>query len=99
MSAAKTVTATFAPITYALTVTKAGTGTGTVTSSPAGISCGADCSQAYASGDRRHPDGRAGDGLDVHRLERRLHRHRRLLGDDERGQDRHRHLRPHQPTR
>jgi hypothetical protein len=33
-----------------LTVTKQGTGTGTVTSSPAGITCGADCSEAYASG-------------------------------------------------
>ncbi len=30
-----------------LTVTKAGTGSGTVTSAPAGISCGADCSQSY----------------------------------------------------
>jgi hypothetical protein len=36
--------------TYTLTVTKTGTGSGTVTSSPAGISCGTDCSQAYASG-------------------------------------------------
>ncbi|MBI3898341.1 MAG: InlB B-repeat-containing protein [Gammaproteobacteria bacterium] len=34
--------------TYTLTV--AVTGTGTVTSSPAGISCGTDCSEAYASG-------------------------------------------------
>jgi len=33
-----------------LTVTKAGAGSGTVTSSPVGIDCGADCSQAYASG-------------------------------------------------
>jgi len=36
--------------TYTLTVTKAGTGTGTVTSSPAGINCGADCSQSYNEG-------------------------------------------------
>ena len=50
MSAARAVTATFNPVpTYTLTVSKTGTGTGTVTSSPAGISCGADCSQAYAS--------------------------------------------------
>jgi len=49
MSAAKAVTATFTltPVQYTLTVTKAGTGTGTVTSSPAGISCGTDCSEAY----------------------------------------------------
>ena len=36
--------------TYALTVSKSGTGSGTVTSSPAGISCGSDCSESYASG-------------------------------------------------
>ncbi len=36
--------------TYALTVSKSGTGSGTVTSSPAGISCGADCAESYASG-------------------------------------------------
>ena len=35
---------------YTLTVAKAGTGSGTVTSSPAGISCGADCSEPYNSG-------------------------------------------------
>jgi hypothetical protein len=33
-----------------LTVTKAGTGGGTVTSAPTGISCGSDCTQAYQSG-------------------------------------------------
>jgi hypothetical protein len=47
MDAAKSVTATFTLQTFALTVTKDGTGTGTVTSSPAGINCGADCSEAY----------------------------------------------------
>ncbi len=35
---------------YNLAVAKAGTGTGTVTSSPTGVSCGTDCSQSYASG-------------------------------------------------
>ena len=50
MSAAKSVTATFGPDPNTLTVTKAGTGSGTVTSSPAGISCGADCSQPYNPG-------------------------------------------------
>ena len=52
MNAAKSVTATFtlSSVTYTLTVAKAGTGTGTVTSSPAGISCGADCSEPYNSG-------------------------------------------------
>ncbi len=49
MNASKTCTANFNP-TFTLTVTKAGAGTGTVTSSPAGINCGADCSEPYASG-------------------------------------------------
>ncbi len=96
MSAAKSVTATFNlnPVTYTLTVAKAGTGSGTVTSSPAGISCGADCSEPYNSGtvvtltQRRHRR------LDLRRLERRLHRNRRLLGHHERRQVRHRHLQP-----
>jgi hypothetical protein len=51
VDAAKSVTAQFdifvAP-TFALNVTKAGTGTGTVTSAPAGINCGADCSENFA---------------------------------------------------
>ena len=48
MDAARSVTATFAPQAFALAVSKAGTGSGTVTSVPAGISCGADCSESYA---------------------------------------------------
>jgi hypothetical protein len=39
-----------APPTFALTVGKAGSGSGTVTSSPAGINCGSDCGESYASG-------------------------------------------------
>jgi len=35
---------------YTLTVTKAGSGSGTVTSSPAGINCGSDCSEPYNQG-------------------------------------------------
>jgi hypothetical protein len=38
------------PTTYPLTVIKTGTGTGTVTSNPAGINCGTDCSESYNSG-------------------------------------------------
>ncbi|HLC15311.1 MAG TPA: hypothetical protein VJL89_03685 [Thermodesulfovibrionia bacterium] len=49
MSAAKSVNATFNILKYNLTVTKAGTGSGTVTSNPAGISCGTDCTEAYNS--------------------------------------------------
>jgi hypothetical protein len=33
-----------------LSVVRAGTGTGTVTSAPAGISCGTDCAESYPSG-------------------------------------------------
>lgn len=51
MSANSTVTATFSLVPPpTLAVTKSGTGSGTVTSSPAGINCGVDCSEAYASG-------------------------------------------------
>jgi uncharacterized repeat protein (TIGR02543 family) len=50
MNAAKSVKAIFKPITYKLTVTKAGTGAGTVTSSPPGISCGTTCSHLFNSG-------------------------------------------------
>jgi surface protein len=49
MDGAKSVTATFSRL-YPLTVTKAGTGTGTVSSSPAGIACGESCEASFASG-------------------------------------------------
>ena len=44
------VTATFSIRRYTLTLTKAGGGTGSVTSDPAGISCGADCQEVYDIG-------------------------------------------------
>lgn len=47
---AASATATFNRINYTLTVTKAGTGSGTVTSNPSGINCGATCSASYPSG-------------------------------------------------
>src|SRR5437867_2445063 len=47
MDAAKSVTATFT-LKPVLTVAIYGTGTGTVTSAPAGINCGGDCSEAYS---------------------------------------------------
>lgn len=50
MDSAKSVVATFNPATRALTVNKAGTGTGAVTSSPSGINCGADCTEDYPQG-------------------------------------------------
>ncbi len=43
MTSAKNVTATFNLVRRALTVTKAGSGSGTVSSSPAAIDCGATC--------------------------------------------------------
>ena len=43
------VTAAFAS-NFNLTVSKTGTGAGTVTSSPAGITCGSDCSESYQQG-------------------------------------------------
>src|SRR5205807_1153641 len=50
MSAARSVTATFTLQTFTLSVGKTGTGSGTVTSNPAGITCGATCSASYTSG-------------------------------------------------
>ena len=50
MSAAQSVTATFNTGTNPLTVNLAGTGTGTVTSSPAGINCPGTCSAAFQAG-------------------------------------------------
>ena len=48
-SGVKWVTASFTAqsSTYNLSVTKSGTGSGTITSSPTGISCGTVCSKAY----------------------------------------------------
>ncbi len=53
MSAARAVNAEFAvvpPGSFNLLVTKSGTGGGTVTSSPAGINCGTDCSETLVDG-------------------------------------------------
>ncbi|CAK0761782.1 hypothetical protein CCP3SC15_270010 [Gammaproteobacteria bacterium] len=49
MNAAQTITATFTRVTYSLTVNKSGAGGGTVTSSPAGINCGAGCATSVRS--------------------------------------------------
>ena len=50
MSGPRQVGAAFVPATYLLSVTETGTGSGSVVSFPAGIGCGADCSEAYPSG-------------------------------------------------
>ncbi len=50
MSAARSVTPTFTLDQYTLSVNKTGTGSGTVSSNPAGIDCGGDCSNEYDYG-------------------------------------------------
>ena len=50
VNAARSVTATFNPVSRALRVFKSGGGSGTVTSAPAGISCGSDCYERYSDG-------------------------------------------------
>jgi subtilase family serine protease len=50
MTSGKTCTATFNVQRFTLSVTKTGTGSGTVSSAPTGITCGADCSELYNSG-------------------------------------------------
>ena len=54
MSQARSVTAELSspapPATFSLSVSKAGAGTGSVTSTPAGIDCGATCSASYDDG-------------------------------------------------
>jgi hypothetical protein len=49
MDQARSVTATFAAA-HTLTVSRAGNGAGSVSSSPSGINCGATCSAQYANG-------------------------------------------------
>jgi len=44
------ITATFERQTFDITVTKAGSGDGTVTSNPAGITCDSDCTENFNSG-------------------------------------------------
>jgi hypothetical protein len=50
MNQARSVTANYSLDTFGLTVSKDGTGSGSVTSSPAGIDCGATCSNTFDYG-------------------------------------------------
>jgi PKD repeat protein len=50
MDRARSVTATFAPKAFGVTVSKAGSGSGSVSSSPAGIACGSDCQTSFDNG-------------------------------------------------
>ncbi|MGZ8567604.1 MAG: InlB B-repeat-containing protein, partial [Actinomycetota bacterium] len=63
MDGAKNVTATFTtdPV---LSVSRAGTGTGVVSSSPSGINCGSDCNQPYPAGTTVTLSATAGTGSD-----------------------------------
>ncbi|MBI5192349.1 MAG: choice-of-anchor D domain-containing protein [Nitrospirae bacterium] len=50
METNKSVTANFVINAYTLTISKNGTGSGTVASNPVGIDCGIDCSEVYNHG-------------------------------------------------
>lgn len=50
MNTASSVTASFTTNSYQLTASKTGSGNGTITSSPASISCGATCSANFMAG-------------------------------------------------
>jgi hypothetical protein len=50
VNGATLVTATFTLRQYTLTVNKAGLGSGSVTSTPTGINCGATCAAQYDAG-------------------------------------------------
>ncbi len=49
LNAATTVHATFVPV-YTLTLSRAGSGSGSITSSPAGINCGVTCHAQFSTG-------------------------------------------------
>jgi PKD repeat protein len=50
MDGARSVTATFVPGSFAMTVSKQGTGSGQVSSSPVGIGCGSGCQAGFDAG-------------------------------------------------
>jgi hypothetical protein len=50
MNQAHSVTATFAPNAFNLTISKQGTGAGQVSSNPSGINCGGTCQASFANG-------------------------------------------------
>ena len=101
MSAAQSVTATFTldPVFHALTVSKMGTGSGTVTSDPAGINCGATCAASYLADTVVTLTASRGRRVELYGVERRLQRHGRVRRHDERGAVGHGdlHARPRLP--
>jgi hypothetical protein len=52
MSSARQVTATYNKAVYTLSISKAGNGSGPVTSNPAGITCGSTCTAGFTAGTR-----------------------------------------------
>ena len=68
-------TATFTLVSHTLTVTGPARAAGTVTSSPAGINCGATCTAQFTHGTMVTLDGHGGGRLELQRLGRRLQRH------------------------
>ena len=83
VTANHTISASFTANTYTLSATNAGTGTGTITSSPAGISCGSVCSYALQFRHCCNPYCHTRCKLNLCRLVRGMLRHRDVFGDDE----------------
>ncbi len=92
VDAAKSVTATFTLPTFALTVAKAGTGAGTVTSASRGNQLRSHLYRQLLERNRGHADGDTDRSIDLHRLERSVQRHRQLCRHRGRRQVGHRHL-------
>ena len=82
-----------APVKHAFTVTRAGAGSGAVTSNPGGIDCGATCAAQFEEGTAVVLGG-ARAGLHVRRLVGRVLRHRRLRPDRGWSEGGHRDVQP-----
>ena len=86
MNANITCTAVFNLIsTYTLSVSRVGTGTGTVTSSPTGINCGSTCTTTLNSGTDVTLIATSCFGFDIRRLVRQLHDGRERYHDWQHG--------------
>ncbi len=95
VTANHTISASFTAVQQnSLNVTKAGTGTGTVTSSPAGINCGSRLFRDLQVRDCRNPDRYGGCKFDLHRLVRGMHGQRDMLGYHGWGKERNSNLYP-----
>ncbi len=81
LAGAESVTATFEQVTHQLSVGKTGSGSGTITSTPAGIECGSTCAATLDEGTSVTLSRRPHGPLRIHRLvRRRLLRHGHLRG-------------------